>query len=96
MNRILVTAGAVLLATMSSLAAAANNPLSVHVLNLESGLPSPDVQVTLERLQGEQAASAAGAGEQHSFSGALTRAHGARAPIDAKLCGVRNGRSSVV
>ncbi|HBT58909.1 MAG TPA: hydroxyisourate hydrolase, partial [Pseudomonas sp.] len=52
MNRILVTAGAVLLATMSSLAAAANNPLSVHVLNLESGLPSPDVQVTLERLQG--------------------------------------------
>lgn len=54
MNRILVTAGAVLLATMSSLAAAANNPLSVHVLNLESGLPSPDVQVTLERLQGEQ------------------------------------------
>ena len=26
----------------------AQNPLSVHVLNLENGLPSPDVKVTLE------------------------------------------------
>lgn len=33
---------------------AADNPLSVHVLNLENGLPSADVRVTLEQLQGQQ------------------------------------------
>ena len=30
-------------------ALAADNPLSVHVLNIQNGLPSPDVAVTLER-----------------------------------------------
>jgi 5-hydroxyisourate hydrolase len=31
-------------------ATAAGNPISVHVLNLQDGLPSPGIQVTLERL----------------------------------------------
>lgn len=43
-----VVAGLVLAGT-SSLALAASNPLSVHVLNIQNGLPSPDVTVTLER-----------------------------------------------
>lgn len=41
-----------LLSGLSSLALAAGNPLSVHVLNLEDGLPSPDVTVTLEKQDG--------------------------------------------
>lgn len=32
----------------------AKNPLSVHVLNLENGLPSPDVHVVLEQQQNGQ------------------------------------------
>lgn len=44
-------AGAVLSA-LSTLASAAGNPLSVHVLNLQDGLPSPGVNVTLEKQQG--------------------------------------------
>lgn len=32
----------------------AGNPLSVHVLNLQDGLPSPDVDVVLEKLNGAQ------------------------------------------
>ncbi|MBK0063882.1 MULTISPECIES: hydroxyisourate hydrolase [unclassified Acinetobacter] len=32
----------------------AQNPLSVHVLNLENGLPSSDVNVVLEAQQGEK------------------------------------------
>jgi 5-hydroxyisourate hydrolase len=43
-----VVAGLVLAGT-SSLALAASNPLSVHVLNIQNGLPSADVTVTLER-----------------------------------------------
>ena len=42
------------LASLSSLAMAADNPLSVHVLNLNDGLPSPDVKVTLEKQNGKQ------------------------------------------
>jgi 5-hydroxyisourate hydrolase len=34
-----------------SMAYSANNPLSVHVLNTQDGLPSPDVQVTLEQMK---------------------------------------------
>lgn len=45
-------AGAVL-SVLSSLASAAANPLSVHVLNLQDGLPSPDVNVTLEKKNGQ-------------------------------------------
>lgn len=45
-----VIAGVVLAGT-SSMAFAAGNPLSVHVLNIENGLPSPDVTVTLERQE---------------------------------------------
>ncbi|GHD43838.1 5-hydroxyisourate hydrolase [Marinobacter persicus] len=45
-----VVAGVVLAGT-SSMAFAAGNPLSVHVLNIENGLPSPDVTVTLERKE---------------------------------------------
>jgi len=44
----------VLLSALSGLTLAAGNPLSVHVLNLENGLPSPDVQVTLEKQNGNQ------------------------------------------
>ena len=48
----LLFAGAAL-SVMSSLAAAASNPLSVHVLNLQDGLPSPAVKVTLEKQNGQ-------------------------------------------
>lgn len=40
-----------LMATMAGTAMAADNPMSVHVLNIENGLPSPDVNVTLEQKQ---------------------------------------------
>ncbi|KTS76995.1 hydroxyisourate hydrolase [Pseudomonas oryzihabitans] len=45
----------VLLAALAlpGLAVAAPNPLSVHVLNLETGVPSAGVHVTLERQVGE-------------------------------------------
>lgn len=45
-------AGAVLSA-LSSAVFAAGNPLSVHVLNLQDGLPSPGVSVILEKQDGE-------------------------------------------
>lgn len=38
-----------MLAGFASMAIAAENPLSVHVLNIQNGLPSADVTVTLER-----------------------------------------------
>lgn len=55
-----------LLASLSSLALAAGNPLSVHVLNLENGLPSPGVEVTLEKQTGNawQALNSATTNEQ--------------------------------
>ena len=37
---------------LASMAFAQNNPLSVHVLNLENGLPSADVEVVLEKSSG--------------------------------------------
>ncbi len=40
-----------LLAAMGGTAMAADNPMSIHVLNIENGLPSPDVNVTLEQKQ---------------------------------------------
>lgn len=45
-------AGAVLSA-LSSAVFAAGNPLSVHVLNLQDGLPSRGVNVTLEKQNGQ-------------------------------------------
>lgn len=42
------------LCTFSAVAFAAANPLSVHVLNIQNGLPSPDVEVTLEKQDGAQ------------------------------------------
>jgi len=45
-------AGAIL-SGLSSLALADANPLSVHVLNLQDGLPSPAVTVTLEKKDGQ-------------------------------------------
>jgi 5-hydroxyisourate hydrolase len=42
------------LASLTHFASAAANPLSVHVLNLQDGLPSLDVVVTLEKLSGER------------------------------------------
>ncbi|MBU3823542.1 MAG: hydroxyisourate hydrolase [Candidatus Oceanisphaera merdipullorum] len=42
-----------LLATTANFAIAADNPLSVHVLNLENGLPSPGVEVVLEQQNGD-------------------------------------------
>ncbi|MBV0933810.1 hydroxyisourate hydrolase [Marinobacterium weihaiense] len=49
MNKLKSLCAGVALSAVSSLALAAGNPLSVHVLNLEDGLPSPDVTVTLEQ-----------------------------------------------
>lgn len=43
---------ATLLASSASVALAADNPLSVHVLNLENGLPSSGVTVMLEQQEG--------------------------------------------
>lgn len=37
----------------SAIAFAAGNPLSVHVLNLQDGLPSPGVKVLLEKQSGK-------------------------------------------
>ena len=37
----------------SALSFAAGNPLSVHVLNLQDGLPSPGVKVLLEKQNGK-------------------------------------------
>lgn len=42
------------LSLLSALAFAAQNPLSVHVLNLQDGLPSPAVKVVLEQQEGEK------------------------------------------
>lgn len=47
-QKILLTAALSLAATFAS---AANNPLSVHVLNTQDGLPSPNVKVTLEQMK---------------------------------------------
>ena len=44
MNKLFLFAGSVLLSS----GVMAQNPLSVHVLNLENGLPSAEVKVTLE------------------------------------------------
>ena len=43
---------ATLLSGISALCMAATNPISVHVLNLQDGLPSPGVSVTLEEQAG--------------------------------------------
>ncbi|GAA3897441.1 hydroxyisourate hydrolase [Halomonas cibimaris] len=54
-----------LAATLATTAIAADNPLSVHVLNIENGLPSSGVDVTLEQKQdsGWKQLSAATTGE---------------------------------
>ncbi|MEG1053944.1 MAG: hydroxyisourate hydrolase [Janthinobacterium sp.] len=46
------TAAALAFASLSSLALAAANPLSVHILDLQSGQPTAGVTVTLEQKQG--------------------------------------------
>lgn len=43
---------AALLYSVSVVAMAATNPISVHVRNLQDGLPSPGVSVTLEEREG--------------------------------------------
>mgnify|MGYP000202143319 CR=1 FL=1 len=53
MKSLRITLAALSLSAVSSLALAAGNPLSVHVLNLENGLPSPGVNVTLEKHVGK-------------------------------------------
>jgi 5-hydroxyisourate hydrolase len=50
MKKLSLFLGSVLLSPLSM----AQNPLSVHVLNLENGLPSPDVNVTLEEQKNGQ------------------------------------------
>ncbi len=45
---------ALALSGLTHTASAASNPLSVHVLNLQDGLPSSHVVVTLEKLEGER------------------------------------------
>ena len=53
MTTLRMTFAALGLSAFSGLALAAGNPLSVHVLNLENGLPSPGVNVTLEKHVGQ-------------------------------------------
>lgn len=45
----LLAAGLVAAAAMPAHAGAGDNPLSVHVLNLQTGQPSPGIRVDLER-----------------------------------------------
>ncbi|PQZ86146.1 MULTISPECIES: hydroxyisourate hydrolase [Pseudomonas] len=54
MKTLSMTLAALSLSGLSSLALADGNPLSVHVLNLENGLPSAGVSVTLEQHVGNQ------------------------------------------
>ena len=53
MKSLRIAVAALGLSALSSLTLAAGNPLSVHVLNLENGLPSPGVNVTLEKHVGK-------------------------------------------
>lgn len=53
MTTLRMTFAALGLSAFSSVALAAGNPLSVHVLNLENGLPSPGINVTLEKNVGQ-------------------------------------------
>ena len=53
MKTLTKTLAALSLSGLSGLALAAGNPLSVHVLNLENGLPSAGVSVTLEQHVGD-------------------------------------------
>ena len=53
MKSLRIAVAALGLSALSSLTLAAGNPLSVHVLNLENGLPSPGVNVTLEKHVGQ-------------------------------------------
>ncbi|CAI0972270.1 hydroxyisourate hydrolase [Serratia quinivorans] len=46
--------GLLLNTAISACAFAASNPLSVHVLNLQNGLPSAGVNVILEKQEGEK------------------------------------------
>ena len=54
MTTLRMTFAALGLSAFSSLALAAGNPLSVHVLNLENGLPSAGINVTLEQHVGDK------------------------------------------
>ncbi|EIK67399.1 hydroxyisourate hydrolase [Pseudomonas synxantha BG33R] len=54
MKTLNMTLAALSLSSLCNLALAAGNPLSVHVLNLENGLPSAGVSVTLEQHVGDQ------------------------------------------
>ncbi|MEO8489284.1 hydroxyisourate hydrolase [Pseudomonas sp.] len=54
MKPLSMTLAALSLGCLSTLALADGNPLSVHVLNLENGLPSAGVKVTLEQHAGAQ------------------------------------------
>ena len=54
MRSIKTMLAALALSGVTQLAFAQSNPLSVHVLNLVDGLPSAEVAVTLEKLNGEQ------------------------------------------
>lgn len=53
MNKLKTLFAGAVLSALSSAVFAAGNPLSVHVLNLQDGLPSPGVSVTLEKQDGE-------------------------------------------
>ena len=54
MKTLSMTLAALSLSSLCNLAFADGNPLSVHVLNLENGLPSAGVSVTLEQQVGDQ------------------------------------------
>jgi 5-hydroxyisourate hydrolase len=52
MKRLTTALAGLALSAIASLSHAADNPLSVHVLNLQDGLPSASVRVTLEQQTG--------------------------------------------
>ncbi|MEP6556941.1 MAG: hydroxyisourate hydrolase [Burkholderiales bacterium] len=54
MNQLNKICAGLLLSGVCLVASAAQNPLSVHVLNLQDGLPSPGVTVRLEKQDGKQ------------------------------------------
>lgn len=52
--KILVSVMSFFFLLIPSLGYAADNPLSVHVLNLQDGLPSPDIEVSVEKMVGDK------------------------------------------
>jgi hypothetical protein len=89
--RPLILAGTLFLAAGSALAAP--NPLSVHVLDLQSGQPTAGIGVTLEHRSGEQWRElAAGADRRRRIPHRLQDRRALRAPGPGHFLPAHSGR----